>query len=242
MGRLKTLQSLGLAEEKQTGVWQIDNDVESKLRSLGQRGDIIKTMHRALREAGIDRPGGSFTMFDTAKPGNRIVGRVAGLGFTDEINDRHYIVVDGIDGKVHYADVGYLRPEFVPDKGMIVAIDGIEKQRSRPRILSYLNLERFVGADGATWLDKELFSKSQGRLAQAGFGSDVGAAITRRRQWLVSQGFATTDSLNAFHPQPRMLEQLRQREVRQAGQVMANQLGLVKDHQLRKRLHKPEIV
>jgi len=231
MGRLRTLQNLGLALERQTGVWQISPDIETKLRSLGQRGDIIKTMHRVMREAEIDRPAGSFAMFDATKANNRIVGRVAGLGLTDEINDRHYIVVDGVDGKVHYADVGHLRPEFVPDKGMIVAVenriakDG-ERRRTKLRILSYLNLEKLVEAEGATWLDKELLSKSAGQLTQNGFGIDVASATARRRQWLVAQGLGTIDSANAFQPQPRMLEQLRQRDLRQASQIVSNKLGL----------------
>jgi type IV secretory pathway VirD2 relaxase len=231
MGRLKKLQSLGLVEEKQTGVWRIGPDIETKLKSLGQRGDIIKTMHRIMRETGIDRPAGSFAMFDTTKPSNRIVGRVAGLGLTDEINDRHYIVVDSTDGKVHYADVGHLRPEFVPDKGMIVAIENRagennDKQRTKLRILSYLNLEKLVDAEGATWLDRELLGKSQDKLTQTGFGSNVAAAIARRRQWLVTQGLATINSVNMFQPQPRMLEQLRQRDLRQASQILSNELGL----------------
>ncbi len=231
MGRLKKLQSLGLVEEKQTGVWQIGSDIETKLKSLGQRGDIIKTMHRVMRENGIDRPAGSFAMFDTTKPSNRIVGRVAGLGLTDEINDRHYIVVDSTDGKVHYADVGHLRPEFVPEKGMIVAIENravedSDKQRIRLRVLSYLNLEKIVDAEGATWLDKELLGKSQERLTQTGFGSEVAAAIARRRQWLVTQGLGTINSAGTFQPQPRMLEQLRQRDIRQASAILSNELGL----------------
>jgi len=231
MGRLKKLQSLGLAQERQTGVWQVNSDIETKLRSLGQRSDIIKTMHRSMREAEIDRPAGSFALFDTAKPNNRIVGCVAGLGLADEINDRHYIVVDSLDGKVHYADVGHLRPEFVPDKGMIVAIENRvvkegERQRTNLRILSYLNLEKLVEADGATWLDKELLSKSAERLAQTGFGNDVGAAIARRRQWLVAQGLGTIDSANTFQPHPRMLERLRQCDLRQANRSLSNKLGL----------------
>ena len=231
MGRLKKLQNLGLALERQTGVWQISPGVETKLRSLGQRGDIIKTMHRSMREAGIERPSGSFVMFDTKKPNNRIVGRVAGLGLTDEINDRHYLVIDGVDGKVHYADVGHVRPEFVPDKGMIVAIEnnaieGSEKQRARLRILSYLNLEKLVDAEGATWLDKELLGKSRETLNQTAFGSEIASAIARRRQWLVTQGLTTVSSTNAFQPQPRMLEQLRQRDLRQAGQILSKELGL----------------
>lgn len=231
MGRLKKLQSLGLAQEKQTGVWQISLDIETKLKSLGQRGDIVKTMHRVMRETGIDRPDGSFAMFDTTKPSNRIVGRVAGLGLTDEINDRHYIVVDGINGKVHYADVGRLRPEFVPEKGAIVAVENkavedSDKQRTRLRILSYLNLEKLIDAEGATWLDKELLGKSQEQLTHTGFGSNVAAAIARRRQWLVTQGLGTIDSANTFHPQPSMLEQLRQRDLRQASQILSTELGL----------------
>jgi type IV secretory pathway VirD2 relaxase len=231
MGRLKKLQNLGLALERQTGVWQISPDIENKLKSLGQRGDIIKTMHRAMREVGTDRSGGSFAMFDTTKPSNRIVGRVAGLGLTDEINDRHYVVVDSIDGKVHYADVGHMRPEFVPDKGMIIAIensvsDGSEKQRTRLRILSYLNLEKLVDAVGATWLDKELLGKSQEKLNPTGFGSEVASAFARRRQWLVTQGLGAVGKTGTFQPQPRMLDQLRQRDLRQAGQVLARELGL----------------
>jgi Protein of unknown function (DUF3363) len=178
-----------------------------------------------MREAGIDRPGGSFAMFDARKSGNRIVGRVAGLGLTDEINDRHYIVVDATDGKVHYADVGHLRPEFVLEKGSIVAVENkafedSDKQRTRLRILSYLDLEKLVEADGATWLDKELLSKSQEQLTHTGFGSNVAAAIVRRRQWLVTQGLGTIDSANALQPQPRMLEQLRQRDLRQASATL----------------------
>jgi type IV secretory pathway VirD2 relaxase len=231
MGRLMKLQNLGLAQERQTGVWQIANDMETKLRSLGQRGDIIKTMHRSLREAGIDRPGGSFAMFDTAKPNNRIVGRVAGLGLADEISDRHYVIVDGVDGKVHYADVGHVRLEFVPDKGMIVAIensasDGGEKQRTRLRILSYLSLEKLAGAEGVTWLDKELLGKSQEKFNPTGFGGEVASAFAKRRQWLVTQGLGAVGTTGTFQPQPRMLDQLRQRELRQASQVLSKELGL----------------
>jgi type IV secretory pathway VirD2 relaxase len=230
MGRLKKLQNLGLALERQTGVWQISPDVETKLKSLGQRGDIIKTMHRVMRETGIDRPGGSFAMFDTAKPNNRIVGRVAGLGLTDEINDRHYIVIDGTDGKVHYADVGHLRPEFVPDKGMIVAIenkaaDDSEKHRTRLRILSYLNLEKLVEAEGATWLDRELLGRSKETLAQTGFGDEVASAIIRRRQWLVAQGLGTINTAHTFQPQPRIVEHLRHREIQQASAILSRELG-----------------
>ncbi len=174
-------------------------------------------------------------MFDMAKPNNRIVGRVAGIGLTDEINDRHYLVVDGIDGKVHYADVGHLRPEFVPDKGMIVAIENKasvdnDKLRSRIRILSYLNLEKLINAEGATWLDKELLSRAPERIVQVGFGAGIGIATARRRQWLIVHGFGTTDVAGIFQPQPRMLDHLRKRDLQQASQIVSRELGLAHTH------------
>ena len=45
VGRLRRLEVMGLAEEKQTGVWAIDPNLETKLRSLGQRGDIMVIMN-----------------------------------------------------------------------------------------------------------------------------------------------------------------------------------------------------
>jgi type IV secretory pathway VirD2 relaxase len=231
MGRLKALQSLGLAEEKQTGVWQIEPNIETKLRSLGQRGDIIKTMHRVMREIGIERPSGNFTMFDTTKAGNRIVGRVAGIGLTDEINDRHYVVVDGIDGRVHYADIGHLRPEFVPEKGMIVAIEnqaGEENAqvRTRLRILSYLNLERLIEAEGATWLDKELLTSKPEHLSHSGFGSDARSGLQQRRQWLVANALGRFTDTSEFEPSRNLLNQLRERDVRRTSSIMSAQLRL----------------
>jgi hypothetical protein len=35
-----------------------------------------------------------------------IVGRVLAHGLSDEHADRHYLIVDGIDGRSHYLDVG----------------------------------------------------------------------------------------------------------------------------------------
>jgi len=231
MGRLRKLEELGLAKERQAGVWEITPDLETKLRSLGNRGDIIKTMHRALREAGIDRPGGSYSVFDSTKPNNRIVGLVAGIGLTDEINDRHYLVIDALDGKVHYADVGHLHPEFVPERGMIVSIDnrvtsGEDQIRTRLRILAYLKLEKLIEAEGVTWLDKELLNSNPERLAETAFGSEARAALTRRRQWLVSQSLGTIFGASEFKPVPSMLNELRQRDLRQEGIRLAKELGL----------------
>jgi type IV secretory pathway VirD2 relaxase len=231
MGRLRKLEQLNLVHERQTGVWEIEPDMEARLRALGRRGDVIKTMHHALKAVGIERPAGSFAIFDSYRPGNRIVGRVAATGLADELDDRHYLVVDGIDGKVHYVDAGRIPSELVPEKGMIASIEAPTQGDGnspgiRLRILSYLNLEKIIEAAGASWLDKELLSRKPETFTDQGFGAKVRSALARRTQWLVSRGLAQLAPDHAFRPAPDMLIQLRQRELRQAGAALSRQLGL----------------
>jgi len=93
IGRLQRLQKMGLASETQPGIWAVHVEAEP----MGERGDIIRTMQRAMsgqtRELAIFQPG------EDAKT---IIGRVADKGLADELYDKGYLVIDGIDGKAHY--------------------------------------------------------------------------------------------------------------------------------------------
>ncbi|MCA6121233.1 relaxase/mobilization nuclease and DUF3363 domain-containing protein [Bradyrhizobium sp. WSM 1704] len=127
IGRLRTLERTGLAEESEPGRWRIDAELEAKLRRMGERGDIIKTMHRELAAAGVARASGNYAIFDSEQTENRIVGRVIGEGFSDELSERRYVVIDGIDGRSHYAEIGILAVnEEPPMRNSIVEL------RSRP--------------------------------------------------------------------------------------------------------------
>lgn len=57
--RVKELSRMGLAEKIGLGKWRLDENFERTLRRLGERGDILKTYHRALSSVRIKRP--SFT-------------------------------------------------------------------------------------------------------------------------------------------------------------------------------------
>ncbi len=221
MRRLKHLSNLGLATELQTGVWEIDPDIECKLKSLGKRNDIIATMHRAMLEAKIDRPAGSFAIFDSEASTRPVIGRVAAVGLTDEINDKHFVVVDGIDGKVHYADIGRIRPESLPGKGMIVSLEASEqeagnRQQTRLRILSYLNLEKLAATEGATWLDSELASKTLSHVDDQGFGTDVKSAFRNRLQWLTERGMTEPTLDGGVRPAAAAMKALTRNEITQA--------------------------
>jgi type IV secretory pathway VirD2 relaxase len=221
MRRLKQLSNLGLATELQTGVWEIDPDVERKLKGLGKRNDIIATMHRAMREAKIDRSGVSFAIFDGEASTRPIIGRAVALGLTDEINDKHFVVVDGIDGKVHYADIGRIGPESLPGRGMIVSLEAAEqetgnRQQTRLRILSYLNIDKLITAEGATWLDRELASKSSAQVSDQGFGSDVKSALRYRLQWLTERDMVEPTPDGSVRPAAAAMKALSRNEMNQA--------------------------
>ncbi|MGC9954551.1 MAG: relaxase/mobilization nuclease RlxS [Rhizomicrobium sp.] len=122
-GRLQKLSKLGLAEEIAPGHWNIADDLEATLRRMGERGDIIKTMHREMVAQNVARNAGDYAIYDPADPeAKRIVGRVIARGLSDEDQDRHFIIVDGVDGRTHYVDIGRGDTVEATPNGSIVAI------------------------------------------------------------------------------------------------------------------------
>ncbi|SDA36883.1 relaxase/mobilization nuclease RlxS [Sphingomonas sp. NFR15] len=106
-GRLQKLASLGLAEDVGGGRWQLAEDLEGTLRTLGERGDIIRTLQRELTARNLQRPWIGRSLFGAGETDPEpVVGRVIARGLADEHRDRHYLLVDGVDGHAHYVDIG----------------------------------------------------------------------------------------------------------------------------------------
>ncbi|KND56741.1 Type IV secretory pathway, VirD2 component (relaxase) [Candidatus Burkholderia verschuerenii] len=78
IGRLQHLQRMGLAEERRPGDWTVHADAERTLRTLGERGDIIRTMQRAMR--GHPR---ELAIFEPGEQDRTITGRVTTKGCGD---------------------------------------------------------------------------------------------------------------------------------------------------------------
>jgi hypothetical protein len=113
---------MGLAAEIETGKWIVSPKAEPALRELGERGDIIKTMHRALEREGLaeDRHPARYVLH-RQNATERIVGRVLDKGLGgDEMGERVRLVIDGIDGRVHHIETDAARAEEA-SRGMIVA-------------------------------------------------------------------------------------------------------------------------
>jgi type IV secretory pathway VirD2 relaxase len=118
--RLRKLGAMGLAEDLGGGRWQLTDGIEETLRRMGERGDAIRTMQRELTARKLDRAGvGRRIHEELIEP---IVGRVIHCGLSDELRDRHYLMVDGVDGQVHYVDIGRGDRSEVTPEGSIVRV------------------------------------------------------------------------------------------------------------------------
>ncbi len=93
--RLQRLEAMGLAERVDANRWTLQTDIAPTLNALGEREDALQTMRRALK----DQQRECVVHQRLAAP---VIGRIAGKGLADELHDRGYLVVDGIDGRAHY--------------------------------------------------------------------------------------------------------------------------------------------
>jgi len=122
-GRLQKLRRLGLAEEEAPGRWTLAGDLEAVLRRMGERGDIIKTLHREMARDGQARAAADYAIYDPADPkARRLVGRVVARGLVDELDERRYLIVDGVDGRTHYVDIGRGDATEAIPEGAVVAL------------------------------------------------------------------------------------------------------------------------
>jgi type IV secretory pathway VirD2 relaxase len=101
VGRVAKLERLGLAEQVAPGHWTLKPDIQDTLCDLSIRGDIIKTMHRAMTSARRDPDVSSFALHGdhTFEP---VLGRLVARGLHNELNGSAFVIVDGIDGKTHH--------------------------------------------------------------------------------------------------------------------------------------------
>lgn len=192
VGRAQTLERLGLAEKLGPASWSLKPGAEATLRELGARGDIIKTMHRAMADLKAERAPTDFAIHgDRPEP---IVGRLAARGLDDELKGTAFAVIDGVDGSVHHIRFASIEATTDVPPGGIVELrrytDAEGRARTALAARSDLSIEAQVSATGATWLDRRLIERDKLPVSASGFGAEVTAALERRAEHLIAEGLA----------------------------------------------------
>ena len=230
IGRLQHLETMGLAAPAGPGEWMVGLEAERSLRDLGIRGDIIKTMHRAFSEMGLER-GVTDYVIDMGSVTSPIIGRLVDKGLHDELTGEAYAVIDGTDGRAHHVRFrGVEAFEHAPPIGGIVEVrrfGGPDDQR--PTLVlatrSDFDLAHQVTAPGATWLDHRLVEREPMPLSMGGFGREVRDAMRARAERLADAGFATRQGQRIVL-QRDLLATLRRRELDAVGAKLSAETGL----------------
>lgn len=207
MGRLQRLQRLGLADETQPGTWAIHADAQKTLRALGERGDIIRTMQRAM--SGKPR---ELAVFEPGDDGRTLVGRVVAKGLADELHDRGYLVIDGVDGKAHYVALN-ARDELANyPTAAVVEVKGSADVRAADKNIAAL------ASDGLYRADHHL-AIEQGRAKPGRDPQEVVAAHVRRLEALRRAGIVERVAEGLWKVPDDLAERGRQYDAQRLGGV-----------------------
>ena len=227
IGRATKLEGLGLATRIGPAMWSIDPDAERVLRDLSVRGDIIKTMHRAMT-----RDGGAFDPSTLAlhhdAPQHPIIGRLVDRGLHDELAGTAYAIIDGADGRTHHLRFDDLGLTGDAKPGAIVELRSWEDNKGKTRLSlatrSDISLDAQVRAPGATWLDRQLVAREPVATGN-GFGSEIRGAMDRRAAQLEAQGLARRQGQRIILAK-NLIATLASRELDQAASAISDRTGL----------------
>ncbi len=227
LGRAAKLERLGLAEQIGPAQWTLKPGIEPTLRDLGIRGDIIKTMHRAMSGADREADIAGFAIHGdaTADP---VLGRLVQRGLDDELKGSAYAIVEGVDGRTHHLRFSDLELTGDARPGAIVETRAYEDANGRQRMSlatrSDLTIKAQISAPGATWIDRQLHAKDSA-FSSGGFGSEVREAMDRRIDHLAKQGMAERQGQRVVFARD-LINTLRRQELEGFASKISAETGL----------------
>ncbi|WP_062737854.1 relaxase/mobilization nuclease and DUF3363 domain-containing protein [Ralstonia mannitolilytica] len=212
VGRLQRLQRMGLATEQQPDTWAVHAEAEPTLRAMGERGDIIRTMQRAM--SGRQR---ELAVFEPGSDGRTLIGRVADKGLADELYDKGYLIVDGTDGKAHYVALPPRSELEQYPTGAVVEVKGAADVRAADRNIAALSV------DGVYRTDHHL-AVAQGQVTPDCDPREVAAAHVRRLEALRRAGIVERETEGVWRIPGDLAEQGRQYDAQRLGGGVAVEL------------------
>ena len=227
VGRAAKLQRLGLAEQVGPAQWTLKPGLEPALRDLGIRGDIIKTMHRAVSAANRQPDVAGFALHGD-QADEPVLGRLVERGLHDELKGTAYAIIDGVDGRTHHLVFSDLEMTGDAEPGAIVETRAYDDDGGRKRLSlatrSDFTIEAQVSAPGATWIDRQLLAK-ESALSSGGFGAEVREAMGERIDHLIERDLVRRQGQRAIFARD-LLNTLRRCELNEAASKLSAASGL----------------
>lgn len=119
ISRLEKLEAMQLATPVQPGIWDLSPKLKPMLTQLGERIDTLNIMRDALGAEAAHRAVSNY-MIHRDVPRSPIAGHLVGKGLAgDGLGDKSYLVIDGVDARIHYVE---LTTTLVPDEARVGAI------------------------------------------------------------------------------------------------------------------------
>jgi hypothetical protein len=115
-------------------------------------------------------------------------------------------------------------PADLPERGQAYDL-ARDRANIRISILSPTGLERQIGHDGATWLDRELVSRKRIALAGEGFGQEVTMALEKRKQTLVNMGHINDLGNGHVRAPTDLIQRLEAADIERTGRALAAEHG-----------------
>ena len=115
---------MGLAERLSSNAWSFSEGWQKALRDLGTRNDIIKQIHEVVRGDSsryrIVRAGEPLLTACRRRPGQVLVGRVAGKGLSDEMKGTYYAVIEAPNGFAYHVPLDAKAAEAVAPGDLVL--------------------------------------------------------------------------------------------------------------------------
>jgi len=199
--RIEHLERLGVAERVSPSSWKLTPGWQKHLRDLGERGDIVKQLHRAMR-------GGDPARFYAVRPGQGLpdgrggveegamVGRVAAKGLEDESKGVWYAVLETPTGGAYHVRLSARQAE-ITRTGDLVTFGTKREAAVRP---VDRHIAEVAARDGVYALDRV-----------GGQDGERHAAAARLRE-LERLGMVTARAPDGWNVPSDLLEQLETRD------------------------------
>ena len=209
--RLEHLEGLRLARRVSPAGWSLVDGWQKTLRALGERGDIIKRMHRAVSgdPARYHVVGVGEALPGWSEKAHVVTGRVAGKGLSDELKGVFYAVIETPTGRAYHVPMDGRSAEGV-------RIGDVVSMASRPDA-AVRGVDRHIA---------EVAAKSGGVYALArGESADAARAQARLRE-LEHMGLVAGAGPDRWTVAPNLIDAL---ERAHAGRPLRHRLTMRKD-------------